>query len=80
MKTMLTTLTTVAMALLLTINIAEAEEKVKVFELAESGQTIAFPMSVEEIAAEQAQKGGPIAIRGSKGKECKSGKKILDRI
>ena len=51
-----TAFTFVAMGMLLIINPAFAGDRVKVYEMAESGITIEFPMPAEEIAAEDAEK------------------------
>ena len=50
-----TAFTLLAMSMLLTINSAFGEDRVKVYEMAESGVTIEFPMTAEEIAAEDAE-------------------------
>lgn len=47
--------TLLAIGILLTINPAFAGDRVKVYEMAESGVTIEFPMTAEEIAAEDAE-------------------------
>jgi hypothetical protein len=44
-----------ALALVVVFNPAQAAERFKAFELAESGQTVYFLMSAEEIAIEKAQ-------------------------
>ena len=49
-------LSVLALTLLITVTTVSAAERVKVFELAESGITITFPMTAEEIAAEDAEK------------------------
>ncbi len=59
-------------AILLTIGIsletstAIAEKRVKIFEMAESGQTFEFPMSPEEIASENAENARLAVVRQAK--------------
>ena len=60
-----------------TLNAAMAEERVKVFELAESGQVIEFPMTAEEIAAEDAEKARQAALRNAR---AKAPQERLERI
>lgn len=69
-------------AILLTIGIsletstATAEKRVKIFEMAESGQIVEFPMNPKEIAAEDAERARLAALRkaasNSPGKAAKS--------
>ena len=54
-KIMMTILMIWALALIINLNAATAEEKSMVFEMAESGQTVSFPMTAEEIAAAEAE-------------------------
>jgi hypothetical protein len=54
-KIIAATLTLSAMALFLTFNSTFAGDRVKVYELTESGVTIEFPMTAEEIEAENAE-------------------------
>lgn len=56
MKNIILTLgTLLALGIFIIIEPAMAEQRVKIFELAESGQTIEFSMTPEEIAAEDAE-------------------------
>ncbi len=61
----------------LSVNAALAAERVKVFELAESGQVIEFPMTAEEIAAEDAEKARQTAVRNTR---AKAPQERLERI
>jgi O-acetyl-ADP-ribose deacetylase (regulator of RNase III) len=58
-----TAFTLLAMGMLLTINPAFAGDQVKIYEMAESGITIEFPMTPEEIAAEEAENATQAARR-----------------
>ena len=53
-KNILTALCILSLAIMVSINSAAAEESHIVFELAENGQPISFPMTSEEIAAFEA--------------------------
>ena len=53
----------------LTIHPALAEESVKSYEMAESGQTFSFPMTSEEIAKEDAKNAKHAAIKKTKPEE-----------
>lgn len=57
---------------------ATAEERVKVFEMSESGQTIEFPMAPEEIAAEDAEKARLTTIREAKLKKPKKRIQVIE--
>ncbi len=50
------------MAVTLTAGLATAGEKMKVYEMGESGQTVEFKMTAEEIAAENAENARLAAI------------------
>jgi hypothetical protein len=50
--TIVTTIILLAVVIFINANLAFAENRVTVFEMAESGVTIEFPMTPEEIAAE----------------------------
>ena len=54
---------TMTLGIFLTFTAAPAAERVKVFELAESGILIEFPMSAKEIAAENAENARRAAMR-----------------
>ena len=45
---------TSAMVLFASINVVNAEERLEVYEMVESGITVSFPMTSEDIAAEDA--------------------------
>jgi len=60
-----------SMGIFFTINPAFAGDRVKAYEMAESGITIEFPMTPEEIAAEDAENDRRAAIRKSKSVEQK---------
>ena len=49
-KVILTSISILAMVIIVSINTASAEEKHIVVEMGESGQTVSFPMTTEEIA------------------------------
>ena len=49
-KVILTSISILAMVIIVSINTASAEEKHIVIEMGESGQTVSFPMTTEEIA------------------------------
>ena len=53
-KVILTAISILAMVIFVSINTATAEEKRIVIEMGESGQTVSFPMTPEEIAAADA--------------------------
>ena len=55
-KTILTAISILAMVVIVSLNTAAAEEKRIVIEMGESGQTVSFPMTSEEIAAADADK------------------------
>jgi len=57
---------------------AIAEQRVKVFELAESGQTIEFLMTPHEIAAEDAENDRLAALREAKLKKPKKRMQIFE--
>ena len=50
-KVILTAINILAMVIIVSINIASAEERHIVIEMGESGQTVSFPMTPEEIAS-----------------------------
>jgi len=50
-KVILTAISIMAMVIIVSINIASAEKRHIVYEMGESGQTVSFPMTPEEIAA-----------------------------
>ena len=52
-----------------TANLSKPEKRVKVFEMGESGQSVAFPMTAEEIDAEDAENEGLAAARKAKSEE-----------
>ena len=54
-----------AMALTLTYGLATAGEKMKVYEMGESGQTVVFKMTAEEIIAENGEKARLAAINAA---------------
>ncbi len=56
MNNLISSILTMTLGIFLTFTAAPAAERVKVFELAESGILIEFPMNAEEIAAEDAEK------------------------
>jgi len=62
-KTTTKILSILVLTLLITVTTVAAAERVKVFELAESGVNITFPMTSEEIYAEDAAKARLISIR-----------------
>ena len=55
-----------SIGMLLGTNSAKAEQRVKIFEMAESGQTIEFQMTPEEIASEDAENARLAGIRQAK--------------
>ena len=57
---------------------AIAEQRVKIFEMGESGQTVEFPMSSEEIAAEDAEKERLAALQEAKLKKPKKRMQIIE--
>ena len=71
-------------ALLLTIGItsenstAIAENRVKIIEMAESGQIFEFPMSPEEIASEDAENARLAVVRQAKLNKPKERKKVIE--
>jgi hypothetical protein len=71
-------------AILLTLGIsletstAIAAKRVKIFEMAESGQTIEFQMSPEEIASEDAEKARLTDIRQAKLKKPEERKQVIE--
>jgi hypothetical protein len=67
MKKIITTALVIsAMALFLNLNTATAADRLKVFEMGESGCSVCFPMTAEEIAAEDAKAARLAAIREAK--------------
>lgn len=58
-----------AMAMILTCGLSSAGERMKAIEMGESGQTVLFRMSPEEIAAEDAEAARIAALIASKPKE-----------
>jgi hypothetical protein len=77
MKNIITTIISLAtLAILITTTVAVAGERLKVFELAESGQTIEFPMTAGEIAAKDAEESRLNAIRADNAKKPR-GKMII---
>lgn len=56
------------LGIFLTFNAAMAAERLKVIELAESGEFIEFPMTAEEIAAEDAELARRAAVRNARAK------------
>jgi hypothetical protein len=74
----------IIIAILLTIgisleaNTAIAEKRVKIFEMAESGQTFEFPMSPEEIASENAENARLAVVRQAKLNKPKERKKVIE--
>jgi hypothetical protein len=67
-KIITTTLLILAMALFFNLNTATAADKLKVFEVGESGWSVSFPMTPEEISAEDAETARLAAIRKAKSK------------
>ena len=71
-------------AILLTIGIslatstAIAEQRVKIFEMAESGQTFEFQMSPEEIASENAENARLAVVRQANLNKPKERKKVIE--
>ena len=61
-----------------TVNPVVAAEKQKVYEMGESGQTVSFFMTVEEIAAEDTEKERLAAIREAKIQKPKQRRKIFE--
>lgn len=57
------------LGIFVTFNAAIAAERVKVFELAESGMVIEFPMTAAEIAAEDAERERLAAVRAARSAE-----------
>ena len=57
-KDILTSITILAMVIVLFINTATAEKRHIVIEMGESGQTVSFPMTPEEIAVADAKNTG----------------------
>ena len=53
-KIILTTISILSLLSMVSINSVAAEEKYIVFEMGESGQTVSFPMTSQEIAASEA--------------------------
>ena len=68
MKNIIAYMTIAIFWIFLTVNAALAAERVKVFELAESGQVIEFPMTAAEIAAEDAENARRAAVRNARAK------------
>ena len=54
-KVILTAISILAMVIIVSINTASAEKRHIVIEMGESGQTVSFPMTSEEIAAIDAE-------------------------
>ncbi len=65
-KIITTTLVLSVIALFLNLNTATAADRHKVFEMGESGSSVSFPMTAEEIAAEDAEAAKLAAIREAK--------------
>ena len=57
------TFTLLVIGMFLAIHPAFAGDRVKVFEMAESGITIEFPMTPDEIAAEDAERAKQVALK-----------------
>ena len=60
------------MAVTLTAGLATAGEKMKVYEMGESGQTVEFKMTAEEIVAENAEKARSAAINAANHQKSKT--------
>ena len=54
-KIILTAISILAMVIIVSLNTASAEKRHIVFEMGESGQTVSFPMTADEIAAIDAE-------------------------
>jgi hypothetical protein len=74
----ITTFTVLAMGLLLTNNPTFASDRVKVYEMAESGITIEFKMTPEEIAAEDAENARVAALREANNKNPRKKVKVFE--
>jgi hypothetical protein len=66
------------MAVTLTAGLATAGEKMKVYEMGESDQTVAFKMTAEEIAAENAENARLAAINADNRQKSKAGLLVIE--
>ena len=66
------------LGIFLRISQASEEKRVIVIEMGESGQTVEFPMSPEEIAAENAENAKFAAIRQAKLKKPEERKQVIE--
>ncbi len=77
-KIMISIVMAVVLAISLASHSATAEERWKVFEMGESGQTVAFKMTVEEITADNAEKARLAAIDASNHQKSKARLLVID--
>ena len=62
-KVILTAISILAMMIMVSISTASAEKRYIVIEMGESGQTVSFPMTAEEIAAIDAENARQVKIK-----------------
>ncbi len=66
------------MAVTLTAGLATAGQNLKVYEMGESGQTVAFKMTAEEITAENAENARLAAINADNRQKSKTGFLVIE--
>ena len=66
MKTMMASISILFLAALVTMNPAIAGDRLKIFQMGESGQMVSFPLTAEEIGIDNTEIGRRRAIRNDR--------------